>query len=762
MAENFHLAPPSRKVDGLLAVPIDIESIDASFVFDPSTSAATAEATITYTVGPVAGNPIFDLRQTITHAWLDGEPLPVARLAHHGFGTGAFTDLRVIEAEQAAGSVHTLRVSYLLGIPDAQLTGSYLPILAWEARSRLQLAFGLSDLNRSRYVEGWLPANLIFDQYGIRLQLRIDGTDVAHSVLTNGAATVLGPNHWSIEFPSRFTALSPMLEVRPSDSLVMQATSVTLPVSGKSVNIEAWALTTGGVDLIAELGRITSLLTANELDFGPYHHEDRFVAFFNGSGGMEYDGGTTTSSAALPHEVFHSWFARGIKPASQADGWWDEGFTTFHEEGAQAAPLDFTRPPVLLCSRDPWQRNTPANAYTDGAAFWRGMAALLGTTSLAELLAELYTTKRGSPVTTQMIEEFLFAKSGNAGVVDAFHRFVYGLSDPSPAPELCIRDALDDPGGDYFVGTFWDSPDLWVRHQDDGGTSHQAPRTGQDNWLFARVRNKARAGHAAHFVVAFQCRAFAGSQFTYPADFFPCTAVKAEFDLAPGESRIVKARWPAALAPARGIPVSLLAALITRSDHPAAGRHVWEHNNLAQKNVTFAELAPGAVFLLPVSLDNSVSEGEPQFDLEVLLPAQVPLVVSLLHGSREFFGETDLAVVELEPGSSQPSSVPEHDALDSGGCIPLPSEGSGAHRSAAPEATSGRFARGWKLSFPKGTPVRLPITILPLSQTCVGLELVVPAEAGPANPFKIHLVQRNRSTRKIVAGLTVVTTIKAG
>ena len=78
-------------------------------------------------------------------------------------------------------------------------------------------------------------------------------------------------------------------------------------------------------------------------------HGNRFVAFFNGSGGMEYEGGTTTSTGALPHETFHSWYARGIKPASQADGWWDEGWTNFHDDGADdPLPFDFGDPPVLL------------------------------------------------------------------------------------------------------------------------------------------------------------------------------------------------------------------------------------------------------------------------------------------------------------------------------------------------------------------------------------------------------------------------------
>ena len=120
MSTNFHLASPPKTVDGLVSVPIDIESIDAVFTFDGAAQTASADATITYTVGPTAGNPIFDLRQNITAAWVDGVVFPVAQLAHHNFGVGTFTDLRVIESVQTAGSVHTLRVQYGLALPDAQ------------------------------------------------------------------------------------------------------------------------------------------------------------------------------------------------------------------------------------------------------------------------------------------------------------------------------------------------------------------------------------------------------------------------------------------------------------------------------------------------------------------------------------------------------------------------------------------------------------------------------------------------------------------
>jgi uncharacterized protein (DUF697 family) len=65
MGTNFHLAPPAKTVDGLLAVPIDIDAIDAVVTFDGAAQTGAASATITYTVGPTAGKGL-DLDNMIT------------------------------------------------------------------------------------------------------------------------------------------------------------------------------------------------------------------------------------------------------------------------------------------------------------------------------------------------------------------------------------------------------------------------------------------------------------------------------------------------------------------------------------------------------------------------------------------------------------------------------------------------------------------------------------------------------------------------
>jgi hypothetical protein len=72
----------------------------------------------------------------------------------------------------------------------------------------------------------------------------------------------------------------------------------------------------------------------------------------------------------------------------------------------------------------------------------------------------------------------------------------------------------------------------------------------------------------------------------YAADFVPCMSAKAGFDLAAGNEAIVKARWARADVPAASTNGSVLVSIIAKEDKPAAGNHVQEHNNLAQKEVT--------------------------------------------------------------------------------------------------------------------------------------------------------------------------------
>jgi hypothetical protein len=730
---NFDLAPPKKMVDGLDAVPIDIQHVAAKLTFDGATSSGAGDATIDFVVGAGGGAPIFDLRQTITAAWLDGAPIAPSKLAHHDFGGGADAELRVVETVLVGGSAHTLRVTYALGPPQASPAGSYPPAMTWSAGPRLAFNFGFTDLGAGRYLEAWVPANLIFDQFDATIEVELVNTPVPHTLITNGSVGTLGPNHWSVTLPARFTALSTLLEVRATDTLASATGTANLPLSG-AVAIEAWKLASNPVDLNAQVGSLAGLLSADESAIGRYPHGNRFVAFVN-IGGMEYDGGTTSSPGSLRHETFHSWFGRGAKPAAQADGWWDEAWDTYNDAGGSGVlPLDFTAPPVELSTRNPWTRVTPAAAYSSGERLFEGIAALVGAAPLKSHMSAFFAEHAQRPASTADLETLLLRRSGEPTVVDAFHRFVYGFGDPSPPPDLWLRDDPADPGGSTWAGRFWDSPDMWIRNADDGGTAHQSVEAGQDNWFYARVRNRSASATARHFVVAFNVKPFLGTEFVYPGDFLPCLAAAAGFDLGPGEERIVKARWPAALVPPAGTHACWLAAVLTRGDPPGSGLHVWEHNNLAQKNLAVVDLVPDAFVILPIVLNRFASPLRRR-RLELL-----PSVAATRVGATLLVGD------ERRAGSV----AGDGGRLDCAGAA-----ADGADRtSSRAQRVAERFAGASPLTLAPGRALEVPVPSRPGGQIVVGLRLQAPRQAHRGAPLRLDLVERDEGGR-IVGGVAV-------
>ncbi|MEV0343883.1 hypothetical protein AB0H49_33220 [Nocardia sp. NPDC050713] len=576
MPVDFAHAPPPTTVDGLRAVPIHIHDLRAAVTLDTAGEVAFTRATMTYIVGPHSGSPSFDLRQPVRTCILDGEAIDPGRIAARDVGAGPHGTVRVVDAVQDAGSAHQLTVAYELAAPAADLGGAYPPCLCWSEGARVRWSFGMSDLYAGRYLEAWFPSNLPFDRFPFRLGLWITGTTLAHSLITNGDAAVTGANSWSIRFPPFFTSMSPLVEIRPEDTVQRKSATVVLPVSGRPVAVEVWKPLSGPENPASLIPRISQFLAGGERSHGPFLG-NRFVCFLHGaSGGMEYAHAATTSVGALGHEIFHSWFGRGVSPAAPADGWWDEAYTSFHEDGdIRTEPFDFTQPPTELCSRMPFQRTTPAASYAQGSRFFRGVAARIGPDRVRALMADLYRKYRGTSVSTADLEAHLVAGCGAVDLVDAFHRFVYGFDEPAPVPRIVFASAPEDPSR---------ASALWVRRADDRLHPSEPPKPGLDNWFHARVRSSADAG-CRHFLVTFAVRSSAAS-FTYPDDFFPATAAIVGFDLASGRSRIVSARWPTALVPPPGTAVSLLASVHARRAHPASGTHPWEQHSTARRDLT--------------------------------------------------------------------------------------------------------------------------------------------------------------------------------
>jgi hypothetical protein len=353
-------------------------------------------------------------------------------------------------------------------------------------------------------------------------------------------------------------------------------------------------------------------------------------------------------------------------------------------------------------------------------------------------------------------------------MLDSFH--ARGILACDPAADLEISDGT----------TFWNSPDLWIRNTDDNGTTHQPPEFGQDNFFYARVRNVATATARA-FVVTFNVKPWAGIEFTYPGDFLPPISATCGFNLAPGASTIVKAKWPAALVPPAGTHACWLASVYTPVDTTAAGLHVWEHNNLAQKNLTVVDLVPADSVVVPVQFGSLGSGTGGRHRIEAIRPEEFPeLKVRIVHRQRELLqdltrpaGEglvpavrqpegsrvrfVESALVEIKSGEgSTVGAVRLRLGRDSTlmlGPEPAPSVGS--------ESLLGDMQAdlvdddgGAALDLHPGRAAGIPVTLRPRSPVTVGLKLTVPRDTEPGRTGDVHLIQRDRAGN-IVGGVTV-------
>ncbi len=425
------LAPPPAALGSRRVVAPSVERIRASLRFDVGTREAVGKAAIDFCGGAVDGHPALDLRQPLEWVRLDGRDLTPDDLAHRDLGAGPEARMRVLDVPIEAGSRHLLEVGYRLETPDAE---GAVPI-GWSSDG-VKFDLWMSDLEPGRYLEMWIPAPLVHDRFALHIDLAVEGTDRPHMLLANTAGVDAEPGRraWSLLYPAHFTALSPMLVLAPADSIEMRRSAFGLPGRSRSLGMVIARHADVDADLGAAEADLQGWLAYLAARYQPWVHGDTFWAVIWGPArGMEYDGATTASVAALEHEVFHSWFGRGVKPARASDGWIDEAYTVWSTAAHRgdlsrfaSEELSLDEPAVTLYAPHPWSRHTPRESYREGARLFAGIAHLLGGPDrLRAAMADWYRSNAGNLVTTDGLGAHLKLWSG-ADVGPLWARYVHG------------------------------------------------------------------------------------------------------------------------------------------------------------------------------------------------------------------------------------------------------------------------------------------------------------------------------------------------
>ena len=402
----------------------------------------------------------------------------------------------------------------------AQLGGSYLPRLEWSAGRRLTFALGLSDLNA--------PAT---SRRGCRPTCPSTSTPSRWTSAVWGPRCALGDHQRHGHGPR--APITGRSRSRPGSARCRRCWRSGPPTPSRRAparrrcrsrepgHHRGLAAGRSAVDLATQIDAIRGFLIANENDYGPYLHGHRYVAFFHGRrhgvrGGHDHlrrgPSATRRSTAGSP--------VGSNRPLRRTAGG-TRASRRYHDDGADdAVPLDFTAPPVVLCSRDPWQRHTPYTAYSAGSALFQGLAALLGAATLNAQMRSLYEAQAGTlPVSTRRSRSTSSRTSATPGSWTRSIASCTGCATRSPAPDLWLRDPAATRAG------------RWAATSGCGPATTAARPT--------RTRGPVRTTGSTHGCATGPARGpaalrgdlpseprSAGTEFVYPGDFFPAAAAE--------------------------------------------------------------------------------------------------------------------------------------------------------------------------------------------------------------------------------------------
>jgi hypothetical protein len=390
------VVPPPFATPHGTAVPIDVQRLEVQFDADVDAGRIAADATLTFSLlGD--GLPLLDLWPDADALELDGMQLDAAQLERIRLpGPGDAGDTaRILAVPLARGTTHALHVRYHLQDDAAVFDGG-----------TVDFRLAMNDLGgRQYFLERYAPANFEFDQFPMRIGLRLHGATRAHALFANGAVKELEPGRaWTMDCPDYFTSSSPYLHVTAAPLHVERATyrgierSFPVTVYGEDGDAAAAGLRSA-LATVAEL----------EADYGPYAHAALllYVSSALHDDGMEHAGAAITDLIALPHEVTHFWFGRGLMPATGNAGWLDEAVASWRDRGYPSRRPRTLPSPRHLGAASPYRRATDERSYDDGSALLAALDYTLKQsghpTGLKPLLSHLYRT-RTAPIAADALQ----------------------------------------------------------------------------------------------------------------------------------------------------------------------------------------------------------------------------------------------------------------------------------------------------------------------------------------------------------------------
>ncbi len=218
--------------------------------------------------------------------------------------------------------------------------------------------------------------------------------------------------------------------------------------------------------------------------------------------------------------------------------------------------------------------------------------------------------------------------------------YAFNLTTPGERVDVWIADPAPDAGEEpnTVSRNVWTSPDVWVRNQDDGVYQYQNAKFGQDNYVYARVRNRGMLTAQNTVVEVYRINATLGSG--WPKGWTLVGKATIE-TLAPNAAEVVSIRWKKDEIPRPG-HYCFYIRLINADDpmtFPETGNAVqntFNNNNIAWRNFNVVKLVKQVKQVVELNAENP---GDTPVTIDLVFEEEELL---LNHGGQVFVNLGDL------------------------------------------------------------------------------------------------------------------------
>lgn len=408
-------APDNFEYNGKMAVFIDFERAQYNVHYDAENKTAQSKSVIEFTQNEV-GYPIFDIVPEPYSVKINGIEVEQELIET----PGGVEVVRVIKEELSPG-IHTLEVIAPLK------RGVKFEETKTKGWNRVSSGFFMRDITTRMFMEMYLPTNFEFDQFSLSIEAKISGTKRFHTLFANGDITKFSENHYRVEYPSYSTTSSPYFHIVPINKFVRMYRKYRT-IDGRVIPLTIYSNSRFHNFFLRR--RAISGLRELERDYGPWPYDYVIIYGTGLKGGMEHSGATETSWVALQHELFHSYFARGVFPANGNSGWLDEGLATWRDDKYPTRSQPYYES-FNLGARDQYSRNTHWDSYDRGSSFFSYIDYQLkdmGRVGLKDFMKVFFQKRKYTTYTT---EDFRIDLENYAGVSfnNDFRQYIYGQSE---------------------------------------------------------------------------------------------------------------------------------------------------------------------------------------------------------------------------------------------------------------------------------------------------------------------------------------------